>query len=77
MSVFGTNDDIATPEEIEESATELPPSTTFVPIEGAIHSYFGDYGPQRGDGTADVTRETAQREIAIASLRLLEEIDRP
>jgi pimeloyl-ACP methyl ester carboxylesterase len=75
MSVFGTNDDIATPEEIEESAAELPPSTDFVPIDGAIHSYFGDYGPQRGDGTPDVTRETAQREIAAASLRLLEAID--
>jgi pimeloyl-ACP methyl ester carboxylesterase len=77
MSVFGTNDAIATPEDIEESAAELPPSTAFVPIDGAIHSYFGDYGPQRGDGTADVTRETAQGEIADASLRLLEEIDRP
>ncbi len=75
MSVFGTNDDIATPQEIEESAAELPPSTDFVPIDGAIHSYFGDYGPQRGDGTPDITREQAQREIAAASLRLLEAID--
>jgi dienelactone hydrolase len=75
MSVYGTNDDIATPQEIEESAAELPPSTDFVPIEGAIHSYFGDYGPQRGDGNPDVTREEAQREIAAASLRLLEAID--
>lgn len=76
MSVYGTNDDIATPQEIDESAAELPPSTDFVRIEGAIHSYFGDYGPQRGDGTPDVTREAAQREITDASLRLLEAIDR-
>jgi predicted alpha/beta-hydrolase family hydrolase len=76
MSVYGTNDDIATPQEIEESAAELPPSTDFVPIDGAIHSYFGDYGPQRGDGTPAVTRDKAQREIADASLRLLAAIDR-
>jgi pimeloyl-ACP methyl ester carboxylesterase len=75
MSVYGTNDAIATPQEIEESAAELPPSTDFVPIDGAIHSYFGDYGPQRGDGNPDVTRQEAQREIAAASLRLLEAID--
>jgi predicted alpha/beta-hydrolase family hydrolase len=76
MSVYGTNDDIATPQEIEESAAELPPATDFVPIDGAIHSYFGDYGPQRGDGTPGTTREQAQKEIAGASLRLLETIDR-
>jgi pimeloyl-ACP methyl ester carboxylesterase len=75
MSVYGTNDEIATPQEIDESAAELPRSTDFVPIDGAIHSYFGDYGPQRGDGTPDVTREEAQREIATASLRLLQAID--
>ena len=56
-SVFGTNDAIATPTEIDESARELPPSTEFVAIDGAIHSYFGDYGPQRGDGTPAVSRD--------------------
>lgn len=75
MSVFGTNDAIATPTEIEESGAELPPTTQFVPIDGAIHSYFGDYGPQRGDGTSNVSRAVAQREIAAATLSLLSEVD--
>ena len=75
MSVFGTNDAIATPIEIDESGLELPPSTEFVPIDGAIHSYFGDYGPQRGDGTPTVSRDEAQREIATATLGLLAAID--
>jgi pimeloyl-ACP methyl ester carboxylesterase len=30
-SVFGTNDGLATPEEIEESRADLPPDTQFVP----------------------------------------------
>lgn len=75
MSVFGTNDGIATPAEIDEHRPDLPATTDYVPIDGAIHSYFGDYGPQGGDGTATVPRATAQAEIADASLLLLEAID--
>ena len=75
MSVFGTNDAIATPTEIDESGRQLPPSTEFVPIDGAIHSYFGDYGPQRGDGTPGVSRNAAQSEIATATLSLLDGVD--
>ncbi len=76
MSVFGTDDGVATPADIEERASDLPSSTEYVAIEGAIHSYFGDYGLQRGDGTPGVSRTVAQREIADASLRLLESIER-
>ena len=76
MSVFGTNDGLATPADIEERAPDLPSSTEYVAIEGAIHSYFGDYGLQRGDGTPEVSRTEAQLEIAEASLRLLEAIER-
>ena len=43
---------------------ELPPTAEFVRIEGAIHSYFGDYGEQRGDGTPTLSRQAAQDQIA-------------
>ncbi|MGB7880229.1 MAG: alpha/beta hydrolase [Ilumatobacteraceae bacterium] len=76
MSVYGTNDGLATPADIEERAPDLPASTEYVAIEGAIHSYFGDYGLQRGDGTPGVSRTVAQREIADASLLLLEAVER-
>lgn len=75
LSVFGTNDAIATPEEIDESAAELPPATEFAPIDGAIHAYFGDYGAQRGDGTASVDRAEAQRAIADVTIGFLDEVD--
>ncbi len=75
MSVFGTNDGLATPADIEERASDLPSTTEYVAIDGAIHSYFGDYGTQRGDGTPEVSRTVAQREIAAASMGLLEAIE--
>jgi pimeloyl-ACP methyl ester carboxylesterase len=75
MSVFGTDDGLATPADIEERASDLPASTEYVAIDGAIHSFFGDYGLQRGDGTPAVSRTVAQGEIAAASLRFLETIE--
>jgi pimeloyl-ACP methyl ester carboxylesterase len=71
MSVFGTADAIADPTDIEQRMSDLPPATEFVAVDGAIHSFFGDYGIQRGDGNPTVSREQAQREIADASIRFL------
>jgi dienelactone hydrolase len=75
MSISGTNDGLATPADIEEHTPDLPVSTEYVPIDGGIHSFFGDYGLQRGDGTPDISRADAQRQIADASIRFLETLD--
>lgn len=71
MSVYGTADAIAAPEDILASAPELPGSAVFAPIQGAVHSFFGDYGIQPGDGDPAVDRTTAQSEIASSSLDLV------
>lgn len=70
-SIFGTEDAFATPAEVMASATDLPPGTVFVAVQGAIHSFFGDYGLQPGDGTPAVDRDQAQTEVINASLDLL------
>ena len=75
MSVYGTNDGLATPADIDERKPDLPASTEYVPIDGAIHSFFGDYGLQKGDGTPGTTRADAQRQIADASISFLEALD--
>lgn len=72
VSVYGTADAIALPERIEASRSDLPESSTLVPVDGAIHSFFGDYGLQPGDGTPTVSRQAAQDEIVDASLGLLD-----
>jgi hypothetical protein len=70
-SVYGLNDAIAEPAVVEASASDLPPDAVLVPIPGAVHSFFGDYGNQPGDGQPGVPREQAQAEIAVATLDLL------
>jgi hypothetical protein len=76
-SIYGTEDALATPTEVIASATDLPPETVFVAAEGAIHSFFGDYGLQPGDGTPTVGRDAAQTDIVGASLDLLRSLGRP
>ena len=73
-SVYGLNDAIAPPSRIEESADDLPASAAFVPVDGAIHSDFGDYGLQPGDGQPGVTRPEAQAIIVDATLALLDSL---
>ena len=46
-------------------------------IEGAVHSFFGDYGDQPGDGTPTIDREGAQDQIVAATLALLERAGAP
>jgi hypothetical protein len=47
----------------------------FTQVPGAVHAFFGDYGPQAGDGTPTVDRATAQRQIVAATEDLLDGLD--
>jgi pimeloyl-ACP methyl ester carboxylesterase len=71
LSISGTADEFVTPAEIEASRSELPPNTSYVVIDGAVHSSFGDYGDQPGDGTPTIERSVAQAEISKATLALM------
>ena len=73
-SISGGRDGLATPADIAESRSDLPPDTRFVVIPGAVHADFGDYGAQRGDGERAISRERAQQTIVAASLRFLREV---
>lgn len=40
-------------------------------IVGGNHAYFGDYGEQKGDGTATISREEQQRQTAEAIVKFM------
>ena len=71
MSIYGTEDGLATPQKIEDHKSYLPADTQYVQVTGGIHAYFGDYGAQPGDGTTTVDRATAQKQIIQASEQFL------
>ena len=76
-SISGSEDGLSTPQKIDAHRDLLPPTTTFTEIQGSIHSYFGDYGQQAGDGQATIGREAAQEQIVAATVDLLDQISRP
>ncbi len=64
LSVYGTRDGLARPEQIDQSRALLPDTALFVPIEGGNHAQFGDYGPQPGDLPAAIRPEEQWTQIA-------------
>ena len=70
-TIYGSLDQIATQSEIEESFSLLPPDTEKVLIEGGNHAQFGQYGTQKGDGTATIGPEEQQKIVIEAILNTL------
>jgi predicted alpha/beta-hydrolase family hydrolase len=73
-SISGSKDGLATPAKIESSRPNLPADTEFTIIEGAVHAYFGDYGPQSGDGTPTIKHEDARDQISRAAVGFLNSV---
>jgi len=74
VSIYGTRDGLATPEQIDASRALLPPRTEFIAIEGGNHAGFGRYGPQQGDLRAEIDIDEQQRQIVAGTLDLLKAI---
>ncbi len=70
-SISGDRDGLTTPADVAASRANLPPATTFTVVRGGVHAYFGDYGPQAGDGEPATDRADAQRQIEAATSALV------
>nr|WP_246246363.1 alpha/beta hydrolase [Isoptericola sediminis] len=73
-SVSGSRDGLSTPESIEASRADLPPGAGFTVVDGAVHAFFGDYGPQPGDGTPTISHDGAREQIAAASVAFVDRV---
>jgi hypothetical protein len=74
LSIAGTSDLVVNREKLVGSRALLPPDARFVRIEGGNHAQFGDYGPQKGDGIATISRDEQQRLTAETILKLVQEL---
>ncbi|HET7901707.1 MAG TPA: alpha/beta hydrolase [Candidatus Nanopelagicales bacterium] len=68
LSISGSRDGLATPAKIDAAKPLLPEGTDYQVIEGAVHAYFGDYGPQPGDGTPAISHDDARTRIGDLSV---------
>lgn len=71
-SVSGSEDGLTTPDDVEASRADLPAGTTFTVVDGAVHSFFADYGTQPGDGTPALPRDEARAEISGATVTFVD-----
>jgi hypothetical protein len=74
VSIYGTEDGLATGGKISASKALLPAGTQYVAIEGGNHAQFGAYGLQSGDGQATISAQQQQDETVLATVELLKEI---
>jgi hypothetical protein len=74
VSIYGTQDGLATGEKIGASRPLLPADTTWAPITGGNHAQFGWYGEQGGDNPAAISRTDQQTQIVAATIALLESL---
>ena len=64
LSVLAENDKVLNKDKYEKNKSNLP-NLTEITISGGIHSYFGDYGIQKGDGTPSISLEEQQKQIVL------------
>ena len=64
ISIFGTTNNVPNTENLIDKKHLLPEDTIFIGIEGANHSQFGDYGPQKGDVVASISLAKQHEQVA-------------
>ncbi len=64
LSIYGSEDKVLNMESYEESKVNWPQNAEEYIIDGGIHSYFGSYGIQAGDGNPKITNEQQLVEAA-------------
>lgn len=74
VSIYGTNDGLATGDTLDASRDLLLPDTKFIAIEGGNHAQFGSYGPQAGDNEATIPPEDQWTQAANATADFFETV---
>jgi len=63
LSLMAEHDGLADEGDVRGGLARLPADTRLTTIDGAVHSFFGRYGPQVGDGVPTVPRAAAEAQI--------------
>ena len=57
LSVYGSEDGVLNMDSYHSNLSNLPSDYTEVVIQGGCHAYFASYGEQKGDGSAQISRD--------------------
>lgn len=62
LTIYGTEDRVLNMQKLKDGRKCLPPDSVTYVIEGGNHAQFGNYGPQKNDGTATISLRVQQDE---------------
>ncbi|MGC9520688.1 MAG: alpha/beta hydrolase [Anaerolineae bacterium] len=74
LSIYATQDGLMTVQERTDSEALLPANTCWVVIDGGNHAQFGDYGAQRGDNPASISKSEQHAEVVDATASFLRQL---
>jgi pimeloyl-ACP methyl ester carboxylesterase len=77
LSLLAERDGVASPADVRDGLNRLPGGTTLTALPGAVHAFFGRYGPQKDDGQPTVTRAETERQIVGAVAAFLDRLPAP
>jgi dienelactone hydrolase len=75
LTVYGSNDHVLDMEKFNGTLRQLPRGSILQKIKGGNHAQFGNYGPQTGDGTAEIPAAEQQLQTADMMVRLILEVE--
>ena len=73
VNIYGTNDGVLNMDKLGDSYDLMPEDSRAVQIAGGNHAQFGDYGEQKGDGFAEISRDEQQRQTADAIVSFIKQ----
>lgn len=71
VSIYGSEDGVLNMEKLESGRAYMPKDYTEICIDGGNHAQYGNYGVQKGDGEARITRKEQQKQTVEAILRIM------
>jgi len=60
LTMYGSDDDVLNRNKLSETKINAPSNSLYYEIEGGNHAGYGDYGVQKGDGTAAISGNEQQ-----------------
>lgn len=70
LSIYGSEDGVLNMEKVKDGNEYMPEDFIEVCIEGGNHAQFGNYGEQKGDHAAKISREEQQKQTVDAILEM-------
>jgi len=69
LTMYGSNDEVLNKNKLSETKSNAPSNSLYFEIEGGNHAGYGNYGVQKGDGTATISADEQQN---IVTAKILE-----